>query len=79
MRAPVKGASVAFYSFSGGYNRIDFGKGILRNLLFNHYLQMHLSQPNDGLVPESSSDLSQQKYPLRPIAWRGQALSPCPD
>jgi pimeloyl-ACP methyl ester carboxylesterase len=77
MRAPVKGASVAFYSFSGGYNRIDFGKGILRNLLFNHYLQMHLSQPNDGLVPESSSDLSQQKFGV--CAPGGQHIKNYPD
>lgn len=62
MRSPVVGANVAFYSFSGGYNRIDFGNGILRNLLFNRYLQKHLSLPNDGLVPESSSDLAQQKF-----------------
>jgi pimeloyl-ACP methyl ester carboxylesterase len=64
MRAQVVGANVRFYSFSGGYIRIDFGKGVLRNLLFNRYLQKHLSQPNDGLVPESSSDLSQQKFDL---------------
>lgn len=53
---------VDYYSFSGGYNRIDFGKGYLKNALFNAYLQKHLPLPNDGLVPEVSSDLSQKQF-----------------
>jgi hypothetical protein len=55
-------SGVEFYSLSGGYPRLDFGKGLLRNLLFNTYLQRYLGLPNDGLIPEASSDLSEQQF-----------------
>lgn len=55
-------APVEFYSISGGYNQLDFGKGFWKNFLSNRYLQKHLTSPNDGLVSELSSDLSQAVF-----------------
>lgn len=45
-------------SISGGHANLDFGRGIVKNYFANRWLQKHLSQPNDGLVSESSSDLT---------------------
>jgi len=55
-------AGVTFYSISGGYAQLDFGRGYWKNLLINKYLQNRLSTPNDGLVAEESSDLSRASF-----------------
>ena len=51
--------SVQFYSFSGGYPTLEFGRSKFKNFIANSYLQSRLSPPNDGLVSESSSNLKQ--------------------
>jgi pimeloyl-ACP methyl ester carboxylesterase len=55
---------VDFLSISGGYAQLDFGRGYWKNLLINRYLQAKLGKPNDGLVDEKSSDLSQQAFAI---------------
>jgi pimeloyl-ACP methyl ester carboxylesterase len=59
--APV---DVTYYSISGGYGQLDFGRGYWKNLLINRYLQSRLGKPNDGLVSEASSDLSRSVFAL---------------
>lgn len=56
--------NVQFYSISGGYGQLDFGRSYWKNFLINWYLQRRLGVPNDGLVSESSSDLSQHAFSL---------------
>ncbi|MBB3180985.1 alpha/beta fold hydrolase [Variovorax sp. Sphag1AA] len=51
-------SGVHYYSISGGKTQLDFGKGYLKNRYINRYLQKRLEFLNDGLVSESSSDLS---------------------
>lgn len=50
--------AVPCLSISGGHANLDFGRGIVKNYFANRWLQKRLSQPNDGLVSESSSDLT---------------------
>lgn len=47
-------------SMSGGLPALEFGTSWLKNAAANFYLQRNLRQPNDGLVEESSSDVSQE-------------------
>jgi pimeloyl-ACP methyl ester carboxylesterase len=61
MRSP---SGVEYFSFSGGYTRLDFGGGFWKNFLANRYLQSKLGSPNDGLVEEASSDLSGSKFAI---------------
>ncbi|WP_320426703.1 lipase family alpha/beta hydrolase [Roseateles agri] len=55
-------AGIDFYSISGGYGKLDFGQSYWKNLLINNYLQRRLGTPNDGLVSETSSDLSRPVF-----------------
>jgi pimeloyl-ACP methyl ester carboxylesterase len=55
-------AGVSYFSLSGGHGRLDVGQGYWKNLIYNNYLQRHLSKANDGLVEESSSDLSRPEF-----------------
>lgn len=57
-KAAPSGGHVEFFSISGGYGQLDFGKGYWKNVLINNYLQGRLPNPNDGLVGENSSNLS---------------------
>ncbi len=60
--------NVEFFSISGGYAQLDFGKGFAKNFLINQYLQKRLSRPNDGLVSERSSDLTKIRFsPPAPV------------
>jgi len=58
--SPASG--VQYFSISGGYSALEFGSSKIKNRLGNAYLQALFSQPNDGLVEESNSDLSQPQY-----------------
>lgn len=49
---------VQFYSIPGGYGWLEFGKNKRANDIANTWLQARLTAPNDGLVSESSSNLS---------------------
>jgi len=62
LRSTASPAGVNYYSFSGGYTKLEFGTGFWKNFLANKYLQMRLSAPNDGLVEETSSDLSHPRF-----------------
>ena len=54
---------VQFLSISGGKNKLKFGKNFVRNKLINAFLQWKLKHgANDGLVNESSSDFSNEKF-----------------
>lgn len=60
--APVS-PDVAYYSMSGGKNKLKFGKNIFHNKIVNAFLQWQLAGvPNDGLVPEDSSNFSDPKF-----------------
>lgn len=56
--APPPSLVVRFYSISGGYPNIEFGRGFLKNAVARHWLRKNLSIPNDGLVEEFSSDIT---------------------
>lgn len=56
--APQPTLPVSFYSISGGYGRLEFGKSSFKNELANSWLQNRLRTPNDGLIEEHSSNLS---------------------
>lgn len=56
--APAPAFPVTFCTISGGYGRLEFGTNSVQNYFANLWLQRHLSMPNDGLVEDSSSDLS---------------------
>jgi len=60
LEAPTNCNVVEFHSFSGGKNHLTLGKGKgLRERALNILIQRHLKNPNnDGLVLETSSDLS---------------------
>jgi len=58
LNAAVPKVPIEFLSISGGHANLDFGRGVVKNYLANRWLQKRLSQPNDGLVAESSSDLT---------------------
>jgi pimeloyl-ACP methyl ester carboxylesterase len=45
-------------TISGGMNHLEYCGGALRNRLLNTWVQGRLEEPNDGLVAESSADLS---------------------
>lgn len=54
---------VQFLSMSGGKNMLKFGENFVRNKLINAFLQWKLGPcTNDGLVSESSSDFSNQRF-----------------
>jgi pimeloyl-ACP methyl ester carboxylesterase len=54
---------VQFLSISGGKNMLKFGDNFVRNKLINAFLQWKLGAgTNDGLVSESSSDFSKEKF-----------------
>jgi pimeloyl-ACP methyl ester carboxylesterase len=54
---------VRFLSMSGGKNMLKFGENFFRNKLINAFLQWKLGEgTNDGLVAESSSDFSNEKF-----------------
>jgi pimeloyl-ACP methyl ester carboxylesterase len=50
---------VPILSISGGKPELTFGENFAKNWLLNRKLQSLLDKPNDGLVPESSSDIQQ--------------------
>lgn len=51
---------VEFISFSGGKPVLEVGGGIIANYLLNNRIQFYYKDvPNDGLIAETSSDLSQ--------------------
>lgn len=60
--ASAANVGVVYYSISGGYAQLDFGKGFWKNFLINKYLQKRIGKHNDGLVPETSSDLSRPVF-----------------
>ena len=61
-KGPPPGA-VQFYSLSAGKPFIEFGNNKLVERMVNFVIQKHFSKaPNDGLVGEASSDLSQSKF-----------------
>lgn len=63
LSAPPVTPDVEFYSMSGGKNKLNFGKNIVHNKMFNAFLQWQLGNvPNDGLVAESSSNFSDPKF-----------------
>ncbi|WP_310732609.1 alpha/beta hydrolase [Mitsuaria sp. 7] len=62
LRRAAGPSGVSYHSISGGYRQLDFGKGYWKNLIINNYLQRRLPVPNDGLVGESSSDLSRPEF-----------------
>lgn len=63
-QASVPAGSVEFHSFSGGKNYLTFGEtGGLRERVLNIVIQRYLNDSaNDGLVLESSSDLSDARF-----------------
>lgn len=62
--APPPG-SVDFHSFSGGLNYLTIGSNPLVQRVFNKVIQRHMkNEVNDGLVPESSSDISGQEVTI---------------
>lgn len=62
LKAPPPQQAVQFYSYSGGYPNIEFGKGFLKNSIAQHWLRKNLSKPNDGLVEELSSNIASEQF-----------------
>jgi len=62
----VPAGLVEFHSFSGGKNFLTLGKGGgLRERVLNIFIQKHFgNKTNDGLVLESSTDLSHPRFAL---------------
>ena len=55
--------SVSYFSVSGGNQYLTVGKNRILNIIVNKCIQGKLNvRPNDGLVTESSSDLSQEIF-----------------
>lgn len=53
-----KSNKVPIMSISGGNRRLDFGGNKIKNILLNNQIQKLLENaPNDGLIPEKSSDI----------------------
>lgn len=46
---------VRFFSFSGGYDKLEFGKWFMKNAIARQWLASNMSKPNDGLVEETSA------------------------
>jgi pimeloyl-ACP methyl ester carboxylesterase len=65
-KTPVPAGKVAFHSISGGKNYLTFGKGGgLRERVLNILIQKHFGNAvNDGLVVESSADLSHPNFSI---------------
>lgn len=62
-RAEAMDQAIEYYSISGGLPFLEFGKGSYVSRLANGWIQMQLGGlANDGLVPEISSDLSQEMF-----------------
>jgi pimeloyl-ACP methyl ester carboxylesterase len=63
LQAPLPtGTNVDFRSISGAFNTLEFGRNRLKNALMNKLMQKYLTEPNDGLVDESSSNLAQPVF-----------------
>lgn len=52
--------NVKFHSISGGYPKLEFGKGFIKDAILRHWIRGNLKEPHDGLVEEVSSDISSE-------------------